>query len=560
MDVSDEAPGPKPDPALNEEIELESTEAAAFEAWRDRTRGQRYWASASAGVGDEATRLLRSRLLAAAGCLFVFNLILVILSATPDSQLRLGAGSLALRAVITFLVCSLLLSRRPLGYRQLRGIEVLLFGSELVLQLAAQYRFNIQFVDQGDLIATLLLQKNGTMRLMLLMLIYGIFIPNPPKITAGVVLSMAMSLIVCHALVLHHAVTASVLVDKMADRQNAIANALTLLLGAGLAVFSAYTLRGLRRELRNARRLGQYQLFEQIGAGGMGEVYLAEHQLLKRPCALKLIHADLRENAVAMARFEREVQSAAMLSHPNTIEIFDYGRAEDGAFYYVMEYLPGLSVHELVRQAGPMPPGRAVYLMRQVCGSLAEAHRAGLVHRDLKPGNIFVAVLGGQCDVAKVLDFGLVKQQQPADGLQLTAQYTVSGTPTYMSPEQAVGRADVDGRADLYALGAILYFMLTGEPPFTRDTPMALMIAHATEPVRPPSEILPALPADLEAVVLRCLAKQPADRFPDARSLAAALAACACASEWDQARAEQWWQAHAAAKTSFTVEQGESSK
>jgi len=173
----------------------------------------------------------------------------------------------------------------------------------------------------------------------------------------------------------------------------------------------------------------------------------------------------------------------------------------------------------------------------------------GLVHRDLKPANIFVAVLGGQCDVAKVLDFGVVKQQNPIDGRQLTVAYTVSGTPLYMSPEQAVASPEIDGRADLYALGAILYFMLTGVPPFDRQTPIALMIAHASEPVLPPSQIRPDIPADLEAIILRCLAKKPADRFSDASELAAALSACGCASDWDQLRAEPWWLEHAAGQS-----------
>jgi len=169
-----------------------------------------------------------------------------------------------------------------------------------------------------------------------------------------------------------------------------------------MAIFTAHVLHGLRRELQAVRSLGQYRLLEKLGEGGMGAVYLAEHQLLKRPCALKLISPDLKNNSIALARFEREVRSAAMLSHPNTIEIYDYGRAADGTFYFVMEYLPGLSLADLVREAGPLSPGRVVYLMRQVCGSLAEAHRMGLVHRDLKPANILVAILGGECDVSKV--------------------------------------------------------------------------------------------------------------------------------------------------------------
>ena len=272
---------------------------------------------------------------------------------------------------------------------------------------------------------------------LVLMILYGVFIPNDPKTTASMVLTMALGpLVVIAVLAARRPGRRSCPMNwRSISSRSAIRS--SLLLSAALAIYSAYVLNHLRRDLHQAKKLGQYQLGEKLGEGGMGEVYLAEHQLLKRPCALKLIKPDVNTNPIALARFEREVQSAAMLSHPNTIEIFDYGHTDDGTFYYVMEYLPGLSVSDLVRQSGPMPPGRVVFLMRQVCGSLAEAHRYGLVHRDLKPANILVAILGGKCDVAKVLDFGLVKLTATPDAPQLTADYTVSGTPQYMSPEQA---------------------------------------------------------------------------------------------------------------------------
>jgi serine/threonine-protein kinase len=541
-----EQPGTPANPQANEDIDLEPTNWAGAEtpsAGAASTGRVADAASlASIGVDSESTRLLRSRLIAVAGFALACHVILAVFkAASPGAESAAMLLSLVLRALVAGSVFGVLSTPLVLTQRQLRAVEIFLFVGEMMLVLASQYQVNMQLLDQGDMIATVAYQKNGVLRTIVLMLAFGVFVPHSPKVTARVVLTMAISLIVCHGLVLQHALNEHLNLDQVSNRQNVIANALFLLMGAALATFSAYTLRGLRRELREARRLGQYQLFEKLGEGGMGEVYMAEHQLLKRPCALKLIHADLESNPTAMARFEREVQSAAMLSHPNTIEVFDYGHTDDGTFYYVMEYLPGLSVLDLVRQSGPMLPGRAVYIMRQACGSLAEAHRMGLVHRDVKPANIFVAVLGGQCDVAKVLDFGVVKQQNPIDGRQLTVDYTVSGTPTYMSPEQAVGSREVDGRADLYALGAVLYFMLTGSPPFERETPMALMIAHASEAVRRPSELRPDLPADLEAVILRCLAKQPDERFPDARAMAAALGACACAADWDEAKAEEWW-------------------
>jgi serine/threonine-protein kinase len=212
-----------------------------------------------------------------------------------------------------------------------------------------------------------------------------------------------------------------------------------------------------------------------------------------------------------------------------------------------MEFLPGLSLADLVLQGGPIAPERCIYLMRQVCGSLGEAHRMGMVHRDLKPANIFVAILGGQCDIAKVLDFGIVKQAQPSDGMQLTADYTVSGTPSYMSPEQAKGNKDVDGRSDLYALGAVMYFALSGKPPFQHDSPMELLIAHVSEQAKPLRDVAPEVPVDLAAVVMRCLAKSAADRYEDTAALYEAIGACTCAADWDQTRAEQWWTAQAMA-------------
>jgi serine/threonine-protein kinase len=313
-----------------------------------------------------------------------------------------------------------------------------------------------------------------------------------------------------------------------------------LMLAAG-STYGTYRINRLRRQIIAARRLGQYQLGSRIGAGGMGEVYLAEHQFLKRPCAIKLVHPDHQADPRVLERFEREVRLTATLSHWNTVEIYDYGRGEDGTYYYVMEYLPGLSLAELVKRYGPLPPERVVYLLRQVCMALREAHAAGLVHRDIKPSNIIAARRGGLDDVAKLLDFGLVLPRMLDSGGHLTAQGQVVGTPTFMAPEQSRGGRDVDARSDLYSLGAVAYALLTGRPPFDDDDPFEVMMAHARDPVVPPSRHCADIPEDLERVVLRCLAKDPADRFPDAESLEQALAECACADRWDAKRAAQWW-------------------
>ncbi len=230
----------------------------------------------------------------------------------------------------------------------------------------------------------------------------------------------------------------------------------------------------------------------------------------------------------------------ATLSHPNTVEIFDYGRTEDGTYYYVMEFLPGLSLAELVEQYGPLPPERVVYLLRQVCEALHEAHGAGLIHRDIKPSNIFAARRGGQDDVAKLLDFGLVRPLLSIGSADLSAAGPV-GTPAFMSPEQAMGESEVDARSDIYSLGAVAYYLLSGQPPFRERTGIATLIAQVRDPVVPLSELRAGVPADLERVVLWCLAKEPVERPANIDVLEQALSHCACAADWDKRRASAWW-------------------
>jgi serine/threonine protein kinase len=320
-------------------------------------------------------------------------------------------------------------------------------------------------------------------------------------------------------------------------------DAMVLLILAVGSTFGARMISVLRTQIAEAKHLNQYRLRRQIGAGGMGEVYLAEHQLLKRPCALKLLRPESVADPRTLARFEREVRLTAALSHPNTVEIYDYGRTDKGTYYYVMEYLPGQSLAELVERHGPQPPGRVVYLLRQICQALREAHAAGLIHRDIKPSNIFVSQRGGMDDVAKLLDFGLVLPIAKTGAPQLSREDQILGTPLFMSPEQATGGGELDGRSDIYSLGAVAYFLLTGRPPFEDEDGIRLMIAHARDPVVPPSLLKVNVPRDLERVVLRCLSKEPADRFPDSESLEKAMGNCACVVDWDQDRAAQWWKA-----------------
>jgi eukaryotic-like serine/threonine-protein kinase len=306
----------------------------------------------------------------------------------------------------------------------------------------------------------------------------------------------------------------------------------------------SHVIYGLRVEADRVRRLGQYTLEEKIGAGGMGVVYRARHAMLRRPTAIKLLPPD-RAGEANLVRFEREVQLTAELSHPNTIAIYDYGRTPDGIFYYAMEYLEGINLEQLVNREGPVPPGRVISILRQVCGALGEAHSRGLLHRDIKPANIILTERGGEPDVAKVVDFGLVKPIL-ADGPNITVSESIvlAGTPLYMAPEALTLPGLGDARSDLYALAAVGYFLLTGKPVFEAAT-MAEAFGHHlhTQPVRPSERLGKPLPSDLEALILRCLSKNVDDRPAAARAMERELKKCAVASPWTPEQAAEWWRA-----------------
>ena len=311
-----------------------------------------------------------------------------------------------------------------------------------------------------------------------------------------------------------------------------------LLAAITVATAGSAVIYGLRREVRHARQLGQYTLEEKLGEGGMGVVYRARHAMLRRPTAIKLLKPE-RMGEAGLRRFEREVQLTAGLSHPNTVTVFDYGRTPDGVFYYAMEYLEGLGLDQLVAADGPQPPGRAVHILRQVLESLAEAHGVGLVHRDVKPGNIILCERGGLSDVAKVVDFGLVKDLE-AEG-DVTHEATLVGTPLYLAPE-AIRSPVADARSDLYSVGAVAYFLLTGRHVFEGRTIIEICGHHLHTPPTPPSERLGRpLPASLEAWVLACLEKDPARRPASASEAAASLERCGLAGQWTPAEARAWW-------------------
>ncbi|MBN2218403.1 MAG: serine/threonine protein kinase [Pirellulales bacterium] len=486
-------------------------------------------------LSGETHALLRSRLRAAALMLFL-GLLVALVPHWAFTDWSHSAARLVLGLHATMVVVLGLLAATPWlwtfqSLAALRMLELVIFATPALLFLAGEYYLLLECSREGHFEFL-----NG--RWLLLIFTYALFIPNTWR-RAAVVLGIMAALPVA-LLIIMAAVDPGL--ARLIAAEDWTRVVLMNLIAMGGSVWGVHMIGDLRREAFEARRLGQYRLKQRIGAGGMGEVFLAEHQMMKRPCVVKLIRSERAGDPRSLARFQREVRATARLSHWNTIDVFDYGSTEDGVFYYVMEYLPGMSLSELVRCHGPMPPARVIHFLRQACDALAEAHAAGLIHRDIKPANIFAAHRGGVYDVAKVLDFGLVKSRADEEtSVQLTADGAITGSPLFMSPEQALGEGEPDGRSDLYSLGAVGYYLLTGRPPFEGDKPLRVMFAHAHDKVVPPSSRGVSVPADLEWVILRCLAKKPADRFQNAGELDAALTACQDAGGWTRADADAWW-------------------
>ncbi len=298
----------------------------------------------------------------------------------------------------------------------------------------------------------------------------------------------------------------------------------------------------LRRE--GQRQMGPYRLLRQIGEGAISNVHLAQHRMLKRPAAVKVLKTQ-SSSEEWIARFQREVQLSSALHHPNTISIYDYGTGSAGEFWYAMEYLEGLSLADLVERYGPVPPSRTAHILRQACASLWEAHSCGLVHRDIKPQNIMLCDIRGERDFVKVLDFGLVKQIDGGDTRDLTAHMRILGTPLYMSPERIRNPSDADGRADIYALGAVGFFLLTGKRLFETETEHDLTYHVLHEIPRLPSECSPfAVPAELDALIGRCLEKDPADRPQTIAAVASILDGVLVLQPWRRDQIDAWWQQH----------------
>jgi serine/threonine-protein kinase len=393
-----------------------------------------------------------------------------------------------------------------------------------------------------------------------MLLVYAVYVPSSARHTLVVAALMTLPLLGC--IFVAFSKWDPALYDPPAAiwRKNApvgamaypatVASAFIWGIAVAMAAGFSQTIYGLRKAVSDIKRLGQYTLEEKLGEGGMGVVYRASHAMLRRPTAIKLLLPD-RAGKEALMRFEREVQRTAMLTHPNTVTVFDYGRTTDGVFYYAMELLEGASLDEIVELDGPQPEERVIFILEQAAASLAEAHDAGLIHRDIKPGNILVVDRGGISDLVKVVDFGLVKDVgqnppgKPGPDAALTMADAITGTPLYIAPETLTAPDTVDGRADLYALGAVGYWLLTGTHVFDGATIVEVCAHHLHSPPEPPSARLGApIGPDLEALLLACLAKKPADRPASAHDLRDRLRACAKHGTWTNARAARWWALH----------------
>ena len=487
-----------------------------------------YAEPAAAGPGPapadaDLRPLLRRRLLVFVG-LGVWGAGLYVLGRLLDlPSVRAAPGGLELLAVAGGLLVvagtsfGLLLVNRNLSVRRLRAIELVGLAA-LCAQAAANTLVPVPELllhpDAGTYPA-----NNDIFLWFLTVTLYGVLIPNTlrraARMTAGITALAAGVMLVAWSRY-----------DLPASGWRMWLTNLVVFQGvaAGLMVFNSARLDEYRRAA--ARQVGHYRLTRPLGVGGMGEVFLAEHTLLKRPCAVKLIRPDKQAAPGMSKRFEREVAAATRLTHPAAVQVYDFGREADGTLYYVMEYLPGLTLEQAVRGGGPLSPQLVARVVREVAGALADAHAHGLVHRDVKPGNVMLCRLGGRSDAVKLLDFGLVADLSGAD-TRVTQAGGLLGTPGYMAPEQCRGDPDVGPAADLYALGATAYFLLAGRPPFESPTPLGLLHLHQTAAPPPLAELAPGVPPALAAVVHRLLAKHPADRFPDAPAVAAAVSPAA---------------------------------
>ncbi len=494
-------------------------------------------------VWEDNRQILRRRLMIIATVMTIIITVSTVdwfLSATEDTDYiaRLIAFVISLTAAI------ILYRKHNLSLRQIRIAELLVMANVglLAVDLDIRMTFNVVEADKPNMSGMLASINNWNyVTWSLIIFIYGVFMPNRWQRAACVLLPMAAAPYLVTEL------TAYLVQEEYEKNIRELMYSDLLgrplsppLIAACISIFAAHTIHGARTSAFQARRLAQYRLIDLIGEGGMGRVYKAEHLLLKRSCAIKLIQPDKNADARALRRFEREVRATAQLTHPHTVQVYDYGQTNEGIFFFAMELLPGMNLGELIKKTGPLPPDRSVHFLIQVSDALREAHEVGLIHRDIKPGNIFISERGGIRDYTKLLDFGVVREVKVAPSLSQTAMM-IAGTPSFMAPEQATHPEQTDARSDIYSLGMVGYYMLTGELPFKGKNPIQIMMAQVNQTPTPPSAIQTGIPADVEAIILKCLEKNPENRIPSAAQLRDDLLVCKCSRDWTATLASQWW-------------------
>jgi len=450
----------------------------------------------------------------------------------------------------------LLFSKKPLSLTPLRALELLLFGLAAAYMALQDLTFIIQSAALGDSGMALAGLLRTVVHYVLLVIVYGMFIPNTWQRAAWVVTPLAATPV---AATLFLWGRYPGIAETMALTQSGefVEAGVLMIFGVAIAIGGTHIVSHYRSCEVKDREMGFYRLRERIGVGGMGEVWLAEHEKLVRPAVIKLIRPERlkeggKEAQRTVRRFEKEAQATAELRSPHTVELYDFGVTSDQTFYYVMEYLNGIDLATLVKKHGPVPPQRTSYLLQQACESLGEAHSHHLIHRDVKPANIFICRMGLSYDFIKVLDFGLVKTQtngvsrpQGDMSTELTMEGVTTGTPAFMAPELAVGQDNVDVRSDIYALGCVGYWLLTGELVFQQENPIAMIVDHVNAmPVPPSQRTENNVPEELDRIILKCLEKDPAQRFQTAMELADALLACGRPQDWSREHAESWWKLH----------------
>jgi len=486
----------------------------------------------------------RERIRLIALCMLVFWLVVPLAKSTVEGRLAselsepMQVGPLALGAIASAVLLGLARSKRVRSELLLQSALVYEVVTSLAFALA-QYWGTFAQMDASDMN----FDTVGASIVAPWMLLFTVLVPVRPRFAAVALAASGVTLGLVYTVNMYRG-EAPALEPMQAFFVLVFPYAMV-----GIAAWlAARTIYQLGRDLRATQQMGSYKLERLLGEGGMGQVWVASHSMLARPAAVKLIRADAvgddpQQVMVATERFRREVEATANLMSPHTVDVYDFGATDSGELFYVMELLDGVDLGALIETHGPIEPERVVHILRQCCRSLSEAHSKGLVHRDIKPTNIFLCRYGLEHDFAKVLDFGLVKEMTHTDPA-LSQVGTFAGTPAFMPPEAAKG-VPTDGRADLYALGCVAYWLLTGQLLFEGDSPLAMAIAHLNQAPEPPSHRAEVpVPPELDEVVLRCLEKEPADRPADALALDALLAAIPTEVAWDAKRADAWWSAH----------------